>query len=71
MVHTPLLHNPLLVSLEEDFNLLVSDSRRMFTIKSLYNLVVNNLVDVGDWSLVWSLKVPSMVNNFMWRMIRD
>jgi hypothetical protein len=72
-----ILNTPLLESVVNDTRCWKPDARGMFTVKSAYNLAFNNLIDTsqlhahGDWSVVWSLEVPPMVKNFIWRMLRD
>ena len=52
-----------------------------YTVKSSYNFLANenlntqalgqSVQDSGIWKLVWGLRVPNKVKNFIWRLCRD
>lgn len=51
--------------------------RGLYTVKSAYYLILNNILDVGhlskdsEWNAIWILNLPQKVKVFLWKACRE
>ena len=72
-----MLKTPLYPSVQEDRLLWMKENNGECSVRSAYHLCMQELFDVhhfkeqGAWELIWKLKAPPKVKNFIWRLCRN
>jgi hypothetical protein len=67
---------PLYPMVTDDRKIWRGESNRDYSVKSAYRICINELLDTsqlrvnGCHNLIWALKAPPIVKNFLWRIYR-
>jgi hypothetical protein len=71
-----ILNTPLYSSVTEDRRLWRAEQNGEYSVRSAYRLCTQELIDTshlrmnGAWNLIWEIKIPAKVKNFIWRICR-
>lgn len=70
------LNTPLVPHIPADNLIWKAEKNGIYSVKSAYRLCVQELIDVshlrppGNWNVIWNLKAPPKIQNFLWRICR-
>jgi len=71
------VNTPLYPSVHDDRLVWTKENDGEYSVRSAYKMCMQELLDVnhfkaqGNWDLIWKLKVPPKVKNFIWRVCRN
>jgi len=74
---TNIINTPLYPSLREDRLIWSKENIGDYSVRSAYRYCMQELLDTsvfktpGNWDMIWKLKVPPKLKNFMWRLTRN
>ncbi|XP_058767513.1 uncharacterized protein LOC131641227 [Vicia villosa] len=70
-------NTPLFTAVHKDKLLWKHESNGKLSVRSAYRYCINDAIDTShlrikeSWNLLWNIKAPPRVKNFMWRLCRD
>lgn len=71
-----ILNTPLVLHIPADNLIWKGEKNGIYSVKSAYRLCVQELIDVshlrrpGNWNVIWNLKAPPKIQNFLWHVCR-
>ncbi|MCH98629.1 ribonuclease H protein, partial [Trifolium medium] len=72
-----ILQTPLFDSVSQDKIIWRFEKNGKYSVKSAYRYCIEDTLDIshlqvqGDWRLIWRIKAPPKIKNFMWRLCRN